>query len=265
MMACVGATVNESLRYSILGLNTLFVFEGFVLPRPDMNWTKWLSYCQGLSYAFQALMANEFRQPIQCEESSVVPFGEFRNEQYQTCALTGSRSGKWEVDSRDYLEDQYAFRQNRIGEGIGAIIAFAALYLIINIILSELLESNGGAGVAVFARTKHAKEAMKHAKALKMGQAVELPPDQQEPQGKANENTRKPSSEYDTSDTTAKDAVTTVDPNEKYGDKSIFTWENINLELDNGRKLLEDVTGLAKPGQLVARAYLSVTSSCAPC
>lgn len=61
MFAAFSPGFNEAIRFSVLGLNIIIVFVGYVIRRPQMNWMIFLSYINGISYAFEGYMGNEFK------------------------------------------------------------------------------------------------------------------------------------------------------------------------------------------------------------
>lgn len=246
---------NEAIRFSVLGLNLIIIFVGYVIRRPQMNWLIWLNYVNGISYAFEGMLGNEFKYLIQCNPSQIVPFNEARDTAYQTCALTGSSPGSITVPGEDYLRVTFNYSQSNVGPNIGVLIAFSVLYLIITVVASEIMNFGGsGGGVTIFAKTKHAQQQVK----------ADSPTAEDDMEAAAAGNVPSPPS-------SAATPVNSVDQhrqgheaskhvgagkNEKqtspHEDKAIFTWSDINLELQTGRKLLQHVDGWVRPGQMTA-------------
>lgn len=221
-----------------------------------MNWTIFLSWINTVSYAFEGFMANEFRYPIQCAASQIIPFNQARDVQYQTCALAGSTPGSLTVDPESYLQTSFGYSQSHIGRSIGAIIGFTALYLIPTIFFSEIFSFQGAGGVTIFARTKHAKEQLKQDETPRS--------DDIEASAAAKKISPTPSSENDSADRTRAPTPTEEAPKfkdgdrlhaaqtGKFGEKPVFTWRDVNLRLDSGRMLLQNVDGYVKPGRMTA-------------
>ncbi|KAK0559020.1 ATP-binding cassette transporter snq2 [Tilletia horrida] len=264
LFAAFSPTFNEAVRFSVLGLNILVIFLGYVIRRPQMNWMIFLSYIQGLSYAFEGLIANEFSYPIDCAPSQIVPFGEVRDVQYQTCALTGSKPGSIVVQGEDYLQTTFGYSRSHIGRNIGVVIAFCVLYLIPTVIASEIMNFGGsGGGVTVFARTKRAKAQLADASVVPK-QDIEAASDQLKPSRAGSDVTR--TGDDDTiahADNKEKTPVAGFNSSQKgaaalhkhvpASERPIFTWSDINLQLPNGgRKLLQHVDGYVKPGTMTA-------------
>lgn len=252
---------NEAIRFSVLALNLLIIFVGYVIRRPQMNWLIWLNYANGISYAFEGMLANEFKYNIQCAPSAIVPFGQPRDTQYQTCALTGSSPGSLVVPGQDYLSTTFNYSQSNVGPNIGVLIAFTVLYLGLTIIASEIMNfGGGGGGVTIFAKTKAAKQ---HLQATQPPQADDT--EANAAAANAGDKTAVPS-RAPSADATPVDSQNSndgkpskkaEDPSEltdysKFDHKAIFTWTDINLELATGRKLLQHVDGWVRPGQMTA-------------
>ncbi|CAO1616995.1 unnamed protein product [Jaminaea pallidilutea] len=235
---------NEAIRFSVLGLNLIIIFVGYVIRRPQMNWLIWLNYVNGISYAFEGMLANEFKYDIQCNPSQVIPFNEVRNPLFQTCALTGSSPGSVVVPGQDYLRTTFNYSQSNVGPNIGVIIAFSALYLMITVFASEIMDYGGsGGGVTIFAKTKSAKQQMK---------AQEQPSVEDVEAAAAGRNVSPPSSSATPVDSHEGGANPEKKSGTNFEEKAIFTWSDINLELATGRKLLQHVDGWVRPGQMTA-------------
>ncbi|KDN44707.1 hypothetical protein K437DRAFT_286057 [Tilletiaria anomala UBC 951] len=235
LFAALSPSFNEAIRFSALALNVSIVFSGYVLPRNMMNWTVFLSWINATSYAFEGFMANEFRYPIECSPAHIVPFNEVRNPAYQTCALAGATAGSLTVDPEAYLQTSYGYSTGHIGRSLGAVIGFTFLYLILTVIFSEIFDFQGAGGVNVFARTKRTKRQLRSSN-RPMDIKVEKVASNTSPTSPNPAETIKPS----------------LSRLVRYESKPIFTWRNVNLELDSGRKLLQNVDGLVRPGRMTA-------------
>lgn len=237
---------NEAIRFSVLGLNLIIIFVGYVIRRPQMNWLIFLNYINGISYAFEGMLANEFKYDIQCAATSIIPFGEIRDVTYQTCGLTGGTPGSVIVTSQDYLSTTFSYSQSSVGPNIGVMIAFSVLYLAVTVIASEVLtHGGGGGGITIFARTKAAKAQ------LKAGEAPAK--DDTEAIAAGHHGSRSDDSSNATPvDSHQGGAGEGMKKTESHEDRAIFTWSDIQLELPSGRKLLQHVDGWVRPGQMTA-------------
>ncbi|KAK0542954.1 ATP-binding cassette transporter snq2, partial [Tilletia horrida] len=252
MFAAFSPTFNEAVRFSVLGLNVLVIFIGYVIRRPQMNWMKFLSYIQGISYAFEGMLANEFDYPIACAPGSIVPFGEARDVQYQTCALTGAQPGSLVVQSEDYLQVTFGYSRSHIGRNIGVLIAFCVLYFIPTIFASEIMNFGGaGGGVTLFARTKRAKKQLAE-EAAPVKNDVETATDGLKVSRPGSDVTQAGDDAEPVKKVLSK-ARPGVHQHLSVEDRPIFTWSDVNLELPGGgRKLLQHIDGYVKPGTMTA-------------
>lgn len=256
MCAAFSPGFNEAIRFSVLALNLLIIWVGYVLRRPQMNWMIWLSYAQPISYAFEGFLANELNYPINCTSQQIVPFGEVRDVAYQTCSLTGGEPGSVIVQSADYLSVTFGYSRSHIGRNVGVMIAFAVLYLIPTVIGAEIINFGGaGGGVTVFARTKAAKAKLAASKPAgnddieeKAVVAADIPSSSDSNGSITRANSpADPGKKGNGSD---KQALTKTA--QELDKKAIFTWKNVSLQLPTGRKLLDDITGYVKPGTITA-------------
>lgn len=97
-----------TLSPSVGGILILVVaiYAGFALPRPSMQvWFGWLSYAQPISFAFEALLANEFRTlNVPCV--ALVPSGPAYpgiSIANQVCAVLGAEPGNAIVSGSSYI------------------------------------------------------------------------------------------------------------------------------------------------------------------
>ena len=205
---------------------------------------KFLSYINGVSYAFEGYMVNEFTYSIQCSPAQIVPFNEARDVSHQSCALAGSKPGSLFVAGSDYLQTAFGYSHTHIWRNVGVVIAFTALYLIPTIIASELLPFAGGGGAAtVFARTTRAKRAMRQSQVQKddlEGNSI---------QGADVGNPLDLVSQHSSSIRTRTSTSGDKKRREDLDQKPIFTWKDVNYTID-GHHLLDNIDGYVKPGEM---------------
>lgn len=262
MCAAFSPGFNEAIRFSVLSLNVLIIWVGYVLHRPQMNWLIWLSYAQPISYAFEGFLANELNYPIDCATQQIVPFGQIRDVAYQTCSLSGGVPGSLVVSSKRYLSVTFGYSRSHIGRNVGVIIAFIVLYLIPTVIGAEIMNFGaGGGGVTVFARTKAAKSKLKALQPAKNDDVEEkaatttTPPSGTDTNGsitRANSPATCGKKKDAETEQGHNDEVAPAKSAEELDKKAIFTWKDVSLTLPTGRKLLDDITGYVKPGTITA-------------
>jgi ATP-binding cassette, subfamily G (WHITE), member 2, SNQ2 len=215
-----------------------------------VNWMKFLSYINGVSYVFEGYMVNEFTYSIQCSPAQIVPFNEAREAVYQSCSFAGNKPGSLFVEGSDYLSASFGYSHTHLWRNVGVVIAFTALYVIPTIIASELLPFAGsGGGTTVFAPTKNAK------RAVRQSEAQRDDPEANAVKGTIAGNQLDLTSTRSTSDRTAHTSASDEKkPPTGLEQRPIFTWKDINYTVD-GHHLLNNIDGYVKPGEMTVYFY----------
>ncbi|KAL4926440.1 ABC drug exporter AtrF [Aspergillus undulatus] len=238
MFAALSPTIDDAVRFSGIALNVLVLFVGYVIPKQGLIdgsiWFGWLFYVNPLSYSYEAVLSNEFSDRVMdCDPSMLVPQGPGVDPQYQGCALTGSQLGSTTVTGADYLNTTFQFTRSHMWRNFGVVIAFTVLYLLVTIIATETLSFvGGGDGALVFKRSKKAKQIKAAAQK-----------DNDEESGQADGTVAQSGSDNE-------GAFNKISSSER-----IFTWNNVEYTVPYGngtRKLLNGVSGFAKPGLMIA-------------
>lgn len=91
----------------------LMIYAGFCIPPAYLpGWSEWMYRINPLSYAFEALMANEFHgRAFPCV--SMVPQGpgyEGLGAASRICSVVGARAGEATVSGDDYIELSFGYR-----------------------------------------------------------------------------------------------------------------------------------------------------------
>ncbi|TYJ57551.1 hypothetical protein B9479_001633 [Cryptococcus floricola] len=145
MYRMIGAwtpNLSVAIRYGCLALSVVLTSAGFGLPPTEqLRWISWLRRADPAAWAFEALMANEFRtRTLRCEDSDMVPSGAgYTDAAYQVCSIAGSQPGSRDVPGMDYVSHIYGYEASHIWRNIGIMWAFFAGYVILIIIGSNLL------------------------------------------------------------------------------------------------------------------------------
>ncbi|OJJ04691.1 hypothetical protein ASPVEDRAFT_807620 [Aspergillus versicolor CBS 583.65] len=238
MFAALSPTIDDAVRFSGIALNVLVLFVGYVIPKQGLIdgsiWFGWLFYVNPLSYSYESVLSNEFSDRImECDPSMLVPQGPGVDPQYQGCALTGSQLGSTEVAGADYLSTTFQFTRHHLWRNFGVVIAFTVLYILITILATETLSFvGGGGGALVFKRSKKAKQ---------IKAAAQKPNDEENGKSDGAVAESGPGSEA---------AFNRISSSER-----VFTWNNVEYTVPYGngtRKLLNGVSGYAKPGLMIA-------------
>lgn len=184
-------------------------------------------------------MANEFRHiDITCKPDSLIPSGPgFDNITYQTCALAGSTPGSNIVPGSDYVVQTFDYQTSDIWRNFGILIALIIGLLLLNIAAAEYFQfEQGGKTVTLYAKESEENK--------KLNQELRL---------------KKTLTKTKTRDTKAEDReaeeAKRAAEELKIESKAVLTWEGLNYTVptpDGPRKLLNDIYGYVKPGQLTA-------------
>ncbi|TWU72067.1 hypothetical protein ED733_003385 [Metarhizium rileyi] len=240
MFAAVSPTMDDAVRFSGIALNLLIVYTGYTLAKPVLLnqkiWFGWLYYVNPISYAFEAVLTNEFGgRTMECSPSQLVPQGPGILPENQGCAIAGSHPGSAQVAGSDYLFSQFEYSRAHLWRNFGILIAFTIGYIALTTLATEKIFFGGsGMGALLFKSTKKSKQVAKA-------------------QNKTDEEHPQPD------DVTAAAVARQRTPDEILEafnrSEQVFTWENISYTVPTAqgpKKLLNDINGYAKPGVLVA-------------
>lgn len=249
MFAALSPTIDDAVRFSGIALNLLIVYTGYVIAKPLLLskyiWFGWIYHINPISYAFEAVISSEFfDRTMECAPSELVPQGPNVSQENQGCALTGAEPNSRTVPGASYLWTTFNYSRSNLWRNFGVVIAFAVLYILITVIATETLSfASAGGGAMVFKKSKMAKQALKQA-----------PTDEESVTAR-----RTPA---DSSESTSSTAVEKDEGNQEEealeqisSSESIFTWENVEYSVPyqgGEKKLLNGVSGYAKPGIMVA-------------
>lgn len=254
MFASLSPEIDTAVRFSGIALNLLVIYTGYVIPKTQLLsqyiWFGWLYWTSPISYAFEAVLSNEFAgRTMQCAPEQLVPRGPGADPNFQGCALPGAQVNSDVVVGSSYLSTQYNYTRAHLWRNFGVVIAFTILYIIVTALAVEFVSFGGAAGGAlIFKRSKRAKQQVKEedSPASDEEKAVGSSGDS------GNSSTNKDNGLGDSPNTNeeedqALEKITKSD--------SIFTWRDVNYTvpyLGGERQLLHSVNGYAKPGKMVA-------------
>jgi ATP-binding cassette subfamily G (WHITE) protein 2 (SNQ2) len=243
MFASLSPTIDDAVRFSGLALNLLIIFTGYVIPKPLLLskyiWFGWLFHINPVAYSFEAVLTNEFSNRVmKCAPDQLVPQGPNVQPEYQGCSLPGAQPNSASVDGSSYLQTSFNYTRSHLWRNWGVLIAFTVLYILITVFATEVLsfaKSSGGA--LVFKKTKNAKRAVKE----------ELSDEEKVVSGESSGTTPSSSSETAANEEEALNSISSSE--------SIFTWKDVEYTVPyqgGERKLLNKVSGFAKPGVMIA-------------
>lgn len=244
MFAALSPSIDDAVRFSGIGLNLLILYVGYVIPKQSLIhgsiWFGWLFYVNPISYAYEAVLANEFSgRVMDCAPSQLVPQGPGVDDpRYQGCALTGSQLGNPKVSGDSYLSTTYQFTRQHMWRNFGVVIAFAVLYILVTVFAAEFLSFvGGGGGALVFKKSKRSKNI-----AAKNGKDND-----EEKVEKADDNAALSRGNLPSGDNGEFSRLSSSE--------RVFTWNNVEYSVpygDGTKKLLNNVNGFAKPGVMIA-------------
>ncbi|PGH03251.1 hypothetical protein AJ80_08717 [Polytolypa hystricis UAMH7299] len=251
MFAAFSPTIDDAVRFGGIALNLLVFYVGYAIPKQALlnkaPWFGWLYYVNPISYAYEAVMANEFSdREMECSPAQLVPRGPDIDPRYQGCALPGSELGSTSVPGARYLETTFQYSRSHLWRNFGVVIAWTVLYILVTVLASEFLSfATSGGGALVFKKSRRTKNAVKQQKKMET-------PDEEKgnPEKKIN---GEDIFANGSSATTSEDQIG-VSRGLSTSDR-VFTWTDIEYTVPYGngeRKLLNKISGYVKPGVMIA-------------
>ncbi|SPO02034.1 probable ATP-binding multidrug cassette transport protein [Cephalotrichum gorgonifer] len=252
MFASVSPDIDTAVRFSGIALNLLVIFTGYVIPKTQLLskyiWFGWLYWVNPISYSFEGVLSNEFSmRTMECAPGQLVPQGPGVQPEFQGCAISGASVNAHSVPGDDYLDVTYSYTRSNLWRNYGVVIAFAVLYILLTVYATEVVNmASAGGGALIFKKSRKAKT-----EAKKMSAPVD-----EENGGGSSASTVVPADAAPKPTDTG--AVMTEDdePLEQLTEsQSIFTWQDLEYTvpyMGGERKLLNKVSGYAKPGVMVA-------------
>lgn len=252
MFAALSPEIDTAVRFSGLALNLLIIFVGYVIPKQsllnDVPWFGWLIWVNPISYAYEAVLTNEFyARSMECAPNQLVPAGPGLDPRYQSCALPGSQPGSTAVTGEQYYSTAFTYSRSNLWRNLGVVIAFTVLYILITATATELFSfAGGGGGALIFKKTKKAeKQAKQELKVANLDEENAIPVRPPPPSGSTSSDTVQGTTSGNKDETT----------NGMVQSKSVFTWEKVEYDVPyegGSRKLLNRVNGYVKPGVMIA-------------
>ncbi|KAN0043238.1 hypothetical protein ACTA71_010878 [Dictyostelium dimigraforme] len=206
----------------------MLTYSGYTIPIPKMHpWFSWFRHINIFTYAFKALIANEFEGlEFNCNESAI-PYGPaYSGEEfdpYRICPLGGITQGSLKFDGDFYMDKTLSFPTGDMSQNVIIVYCWWIFFVVCNMLAMEYIDHTSGG---------YTHKVYKKGKAPKLND-VEEERQQNEIVAKATSN--------------MKDTL--------HMDGGIFTWQNIRytVKVPGGeRLLLDNIEGWIKPGQMTA-------------
>ena len=251
MFAALSPEIDTAIRFSVIGLNVLIIFTGYVISKrqllSEFIWFGWIYWVNPLSYAFEGVLTNELSdQVLACASNHLVPQGPGIDPEYQGCAISGSSANSNQVIGSEYLSVTYDYSRSNLWRNFGAILGFTVLYIAITVIATENVKFvGGGGGSIIFKKSKKTVQDAKQAS------------------GPADEEKGAAVTAAEASTTSSMTAVPAPGATDKDDEvleqitdsKAVFTWRDLEYTVPYRgaeRRLLNKVNGYIKPGTLMA-------------
>lgn len=221
-------------------------YAGYGPPVPTMHrWGSWIRRISPSPWALEALMGNEFSNiDLHCTPDQMVPSGPGYGEmQYQGCSLPGSSKGSDVVSGSTYLELIYRYTRSNLWRNFGIILVMWFLYVVLTAVgLTVMTGSSGSGGGPIFKRgaavhPQHSTEEKpnRDVEQTAVSRTASLHP-------------------VSSSSSVTQTAATEKQPKAEL-DKGTFSFKDVSyfVTVDGEeRKLLNNINGYVKPGQLTA-------------
>ncbi|KAI9264255.1 ABC-2 type transporter-domain-containing protein [Phascolomyces articulosus] len=212
----------------------MFMYIGYMIPYTSMHpWFFWIFWINPIAYGYKALLINEMSgQVYSCDGvGNSVPFGPgYDNWEYKTCTMTGAKAGQDFVYGDDYLRTLNYEPTHLWAPNFVALVGFFLLFTFLTSLAMELYNKGGDAGSG------------SSTKLYLPGKAPKVRTDQEEEERikRQQETSGNMSGNNNASATGA-----------------TFSWHHVNYHVPapaNGGslQLLNDVSGIVKPGHLTA-------------
>ncbi|MCJ1359333.1 MAG: hypothetical protein MMC33_009334 [Icmadophila ericetorum] len=228
-VACLCPDFDYALKFAVVIISLFVSTAGYLIQyNSEQVWLRWMLYINALGLGFSSLMVNEFKRiTFTCDSQYLVPNGPgYGDLAHQVCTLAGGTPGSDLIPGRNYIADTFQYYVADQWRNYGLILVLIAVYLTINVTVGEILTVKfGSAGKTI---TFYAKENKK---------MEQLNADLQKRKDNRLAKDENRSSELDIQS------------------KAVLTWENLTYDVpvkSGQKRLLKDVYGFVKPGQLTA-------------
>lgn len=248
MFAALSSTIDDAVRFSGIAFNLLIIYTGYAIPKTQLLskyiWFGWIYHINPISYAFEAILTNEFSdRDMTCADSMLVPQGPGVDPNYQGCVIPGAAVNAHSVSGATYLATQFTYSRSNLWRNFGVLICWTILYILVTVVAVETINfAKSGGGALVFKKTKRAKKVLQQASSPEDEEKAIPSGDEQRGGILGSNSSGGANAEEETLEQISKS-------------DSIFTWQNVEYTVPyqgGQRKLLNGVSGYAKPGLMVA-------------
>ncbi|KAF2721956.1 hypothetical protein K431DRAFT_312141 [Polychaeton citri CBS 116435] len=228
-------------KVSGFAISALITFIGYEQPKPDMHpWFVWIYWIDPLSYGFESLLANEFKDTvIPCVNNNLIPnfLPQYTDSAHQACSgVRGALPGATSVTGEDYLSS-LSYSPSHIWRNVGILFAWWALFVALTVGFTLHWNDAAGSGTNLLIPREN-EHLTKH---------VVNSADEESQTEKGS-----PSSSEQSSQLEKEQGQTET---QLMQNTSIFTWRGLTYTVktpSGDRVLLDNVNGYVKPGMLGA-------------
>lgn len=213
-----------------------------------LGWYRWYSKSLNpLSFSFEALLANEFfKKEVPC--ANPIPSGAGYNNiptTNQACPIAGYNPQTGLVNGAQYILQSYTYTYSHVWRNFGIILGFWVFFVVVQVIATDRQKDvAAAASVTLFKRG----EAPDHL-ADQIGKTA---PGDVEAAAGSDDHAAEPAQEVqEQQDEQMDEAAEAI----LVRPKDVFTWRHVNYDIkvkDGDKRLLADVSGFVRPGQLTA-------------
>lgn len=221
-------SVEDCFRFGGIASTTTVYFAGFLIPVSKMKPTwAWLHYISPPRYTYEALLTNEFhRFDLTCEPSDLIPQSPSASLVNQICPVRGARAGQASVPGLQYVES-FGFAYGHRWRNVGLLFAFAAVYILVGLVGSEIMQFSSQGGTPVIYAKEHKKKGVKDSE----------------------EKARNNSASSSDIERSAAAQDTSAASTGHQGPSLL--WEDVGVTIGD-KSILRNISGFVKPGQLAA-------------
>ncbi|KAK4056102.1 hypothetical protein OIO90_002833 [Microbotryomycetes sp. JL221] len=225
------STFNNASKVSGLMFSILVTMAGYIIPIPAMKgWIAWFRYVNPVFYAFEAVMSSEFRgQTFDCVPPQLAPYGPGYEGQPAGCSVAGSLPDATSVEGEAYLETALRLSYAHIWRNLGIIIGLWLACLAACMYAAERIPAAGSTKAFLVYKRGGGRRFIK---------ANRSDEDKASSDSAANGEKKK------------KDHTESV-----AAAHTVFTWKDLSYTVQadgKPKKLLDNVQGWCKPGELTA-------------
>ncbi|KAF1967356.1 ABC multidrug transporter-like protein [Bimuria novae-zelandiae CBS 107.79] len=243
MLGAAFPTFDAASKVSGFSLTALILYNGYQVVKPAMHpWFVWIYWINPLSYGFEAVMANEFKnQDIPCANYNLIPnfLPQYLDPAHQSCAgVGGAVPGATSVRGEDYLAS-LSYSPSNIWRNVGILFAWWVLFVGLTIFFTLRWDDTAGSSGTLLIPRETAKKAPAH---------ISSPSDEE---AQIDEKAPRPTAGTDDKEGNSGNASDGA----LMRNTSVFTWRNLTYTVktpSGDRTLLDNVHGYVKPGMLGA-------------